>query len=65
MLSTEKAARMCPRCGEDSWVYETRKNECGATVRRRKCKKCGTKFETIELLSRIIFEKNKKNLSKP
>lgn len=57
MLSTENAARMCPICGEDTSVYETREREDGVAMRRRRCPKCGTKVETMEVFVRIIPRK--------
>lgn len=59
-LSTENAARMCPRCGADSPVYSTRELSDGIVVRRRKCVECGTKFETIEVFRRIVQRKYRK-----
>lgn len=48
LLTTERAARMCPRCGEDSSVSKSYEQADGSILRRRKCKVCGTEFETIE-----------------
>lgn len=60
MLTTESAARMCPNCGEDSTVYDTRERADGAIIRKRRCRKCGVEFETIEVLTRIFHNKPKK-----
>ena len=64
-LTTENAARMCPRCGADSAVYSTRELEDGIVVRRRKCVECGTKFETIEIFRRVIPKKFRKFCKSP
>lgn len=61
-LSTDDAARMCPRCGANSPVYSTRELDGGIVVRRRKCEACGTKFETEERFRRLI--PSKKNFKK-
>ena len=57
LLTTEKAARMCPICGEDSAVKDSRVSPDGKIVRQRKCMKCGTYFETIEQFSKILHKK--------
>ena len=59
MLTTEIAARMCPKCGEDSKVYDTRERADGAIIRKRKCVKCQVEFETIEVLTRIYPNRKK------
>lgn len=53
MLTTESAARMCPRCGESSRVYDSREREDGVIVRKRRCVKCGTEYETNEFFVRV------------
>ena len=58
-LTTEYAARMCPECGADSFVYWTYEREDGARIRRRRCAVCGAKFETIEVQTRTISRGNK------
>lgn len=58
-MTTENAARMCPKCGADSFVYWSYEREDGARIRRRRCKECGTKFETIEVLSRVVKARKK------
>ena len=57
MLTTEEAAKMCPCCGEDSVVKDSRVSQEGKIVRQRKCTKCGTYFETIEQFSKILKKK--------
>lgn len=57
MLTTEEAAKMCPCCGEDSVVKDSRVSQDGKIVRQRKCTKCGTYFETIEQFSKILKKK--------
>ena len=47
-------ARMCPECGEDSLVYDSREQFDGSIRRRRRCPACGTRFETVEKLSRVL-----------
>lgn len=39
----------CEKCGGDSTIYIHRKMENNSVYRRRKCKKCGAKWTTIEL----------------
>lgn len=60
MITVEHAARMCPRCGEDSKVYDTRERPDGAIIRKRRCLTCRTEFETIEILTRV-YPKIKKS----
>lgn len=57
MQTTDRAARMCPKCGEDCRVYWTYDRDDGARIRRVKCCKCGLKFETAEIRTRIIKKK--------
>lgn len=59
MLDIERAARMCPVCGEDSYVYDTRETPEGKIVRRRRCSACGAQFETEETFIRFLPEKTK------
>lgn len=59
MLTTERAARMCPKCGEDSYVYDTREREDGSIIRKRRCGRCGVEYETREVFSRIYPERAK------
>lgn len=48
------AARMCPVCGEDSLVYDSRERPDGTILRRRECPFCGTRFETVEEFVKIL-----------
>lgn len=50
----ERAARMCPICGEDSRVYRGADSLDGVFVRRRKCLKCDAEFETLEVFSGYV-----------
>ena len=59
MITVEHAARMCPRCGEDSKVYDTREREDGVIVRKRRCVRCKTEFETMEIYTRIYPNRKK------
>lgn len=43
-----RAARECPECGSDSYVYDTRVWVNGEIIRRRRCPLCGAKFMTLE-----------------
>lgn len=45
---SQKAARMCPACGEDSTVYRCIDRADGSVLRKRRCKRCGAKFKTLE-----------------
>lgn len=57
--SVREAARTCPLCGADSFVYDTRELENGVIMRRRKCQACGTRFETYETYGRTIHFRRK------
>ena len=48
------AARMCPVCGEDSIVYDSREQWDGSIRRRRKCVVCGTRFLTVEKFEKLL-----------
>jgi transcriptional regulator NrdR family protein len=40
----------CPVCGERTLIYDSRPDESGESVRRRrKCRVCGHRFTTIEV----------------
>ena len=52
--STENAARMCPACACDSMVYRSMELPNGSILRKRRCKKCGAKFETLEKFYRAL-----------
>ena len=60
MLSTENAPTMCPLCGEEMPVYQTRKREDGVVLRRRRCPQCEEKVETGEFLMRRLPKKKKR-----
>lgn len=42
-------ARMCPRCGSKSIVYDVRDRDGGVTLRSRRCVQCNYKWQTVEL----------------
>ena len=42
------SARRCPKCGADSTVVDTRERLNSDIRRRRKCKKCGHTWRTVE-----------------
>lgn len=65
MLDIEQAARMCPVCGEDSSVYDTRETPEGKIVRRRRCSACGAQFETEETFYDSCPKKIKKIFENP
>ncbi|MEH2939043.1 NrdR family transcriptional regulator [Lawsonibacter sp. JLR.KK007] len=48
LRSMNHAARMCPICGEDSQVYNTREAADGTIHRKRRCPSCGARFSTVE-----------------
>ena len=54
MITVDKAARMCPRCGGDSRVYRGAERKDGVFVRTRICQQCGAEFETLEVFSGYI-----------
>ena len=60
MNNAREAARTCPECGADSFVYNTRKLENGVIMRRRRCQACGTRFETYETYGRTLYFRHKK-----
>ena len=41
--------RCCRRCGSSKGTVYDSRDENGLTIRRRKCKKCGFKWITIEV----------------
>lgn len=47
-----KDIRLCPKCGSDSYVIETRTvgDGSGEIRRRRVCSKCGYRYSTREIL---------------
>lgn len=47
-LKMYHAARMCPVCGEDSRVYDSREQPDGTIRRKRHCSACGACFSTEE-----------------
>lgn len=49
-LSTKQAAKLCPVCAGPSKVFDTRTQNDGSILRKRKCKDCGKCFCTIESL---------------
>ena len=51
----DRAARMCPSCGCDSVVRRSVELSDGSILRKRRCKACGTQFETIEKFFRVIY----------
>lgn len=48
-------ARMCPVCGGRSVVYRSEEAKGGSIRRKRVCRACGTKFETEEKFSRVLY----------
>lgn len=49
-----QAARMCPKCGGDSFVYKGKERDDGVFVRQRICKSCGARFDTLEIFSGFV-----------
>jgi transcriptional regulator NrdR family protein len=41
--------RMCPKCGEDSAVLDSRETDRSVVRRRRECRACATRWTTYEL----------------
>lgn len=54
-LKMYHAARMCPVCGEDSRVYDTREQPDGTIRRIRCCSVCGARFSTEERFVGMVF----------
>ena len=63
MITVDKAARMCPRCGGDSRVYRGAERKDGVFVRTRICQQCGAEFETLEVFSGYIRKNSKTAVS--
>jgi len=40
---------LCPKCGGDSGVFDSRRRADGNIVRRRECKACEWRWSTIEI----------------
>ncbi len=60
----KNAARMCPRCGADSTVYDSRERPDGQILRKRQCQECGAKFETLESFRRYVVKRGKRKFRK-
>lgn len=41
-------AKLCPKCGEESRVVDSRVMPDGNVWRKRECISCGARYETIE-----------------
>lgn len=41
--------KTCPDCQAETAVIDSRENADGSVMRRRKCKKCGYTYRTIEI----------------
>lgn len=52
------SARKCICCGADSYVLDTRELLNGDIRRRRKCQKCGKRWNTIETLEWTMGKAN-------
>lgn len=44
------SVRFCPKCNGDSIVYNSRPTQSGCFRRDRKCRDCGFKYRTLEML---------------
>lgn len=53
-INMEHAARMCPECGGDSIVRRSEELPDGSILRRRICRACGMRFETVEKFLRVV-----------
>ncbi len=53
-ISMEHAARMCPNCGGGSIVRRSGELPDGSILRRRICRVCGMRFETVEKFWRVV-----------
>lgn len=42
--------RICPRCGRDNAATIDSRNDNGFQIRRRECRNCGKKWNTIEIV---------------
>lgn len=61
MTTTYTAAKLCPKCGCDTNIYDSRVTLEGTVTRRRRCPSCGTCYETVEHFHCIIPpKKNRK-----
>lgn len=55
-----KPARACYQCGAATMVYDSREDEYGRIIRKRKCPLCQSRFKTIELYVEPMKIKNEK-----
>ena len=57
----------CPFCGyRDTKVTDSRPNEMGTTIRRRRvCEKCGNRFTTHEEIDRSLIVRKKDGTTQP
>lgn len=54
--------RICPVCGYDTEVFDSRYNErSGFVLRNRRCLECGKKFKTVEIDSELFKRLTKTN----
>lgn len=51
------AARLCPECGGDTHVIDSRETPDCQVRRGRECLTCGTRFATIEVFDHIIADR--------
>ena len=58
MTDNITAARICPKCGQEGVVYDSRTVMGGRIERRRKCLFCGERWVTMEKYFRPIKQKN-------
>lgn len=49
----ERNARVCPKCGGESKVYDVRIFTDGQLHRKRVCLSCGVKWRTVEIIEKI------------
>lgn len=57
MTDNITAARICPKCGQEGVVYDSRTVMGGRIERRRKCPICGHRWITMEKYFRDVHKK--------
>ncbi len=54
-MTKVRTARRCPGCGGKSVVIRSVERSDGDVLRRRVCRVCGTRFETTEKFSQVLY----------
>lgn len=49
-----KPVKICPFCGSDTKVYDSREDMFGGVIRKRVCVSCGITYKTKEIFLKTI-----------